>query len=180
VMGSLLQRLQQKQGIAVFGDGALEDCKTSIRPAFPLHRDASCPRAWDDRDVVTAAKTANSTSFLRVSTPASTAGVSLHPSSSSLLFKKKTKVAAPNFGLNYQLDTYEATMWKERLCSGKLIVEAGGSGSEDLEELVGEESKEKELAESAVTSARGCARARPLSAFRKRMLVTIDCKCSEE
>ncbi|OQV15558.1 hypothetical protein BV898_10278 [Hypsibius exemplaris] len=175
VTGSLLQRLQQKQGIAVFGDGALDDCKTSIRPAFPLHRDSAFPRAWDDRDVVVVSKTSNASAFLRAPTAASTAGQSLHPSANNLLFKKKMKVATPNYGLNYQLDTYEATMWKERLCSGKVIVEGAEEG-EDWEEVVGaaEPGKEKELTECAVSSARGCARARPLSAFRKRMIITMD------
>lgn len=84
VTANLLQRLQQKQGVPLFGGGTGEDAKPSLKVPSFLHKDSLSPRAWDDREVAALAKTANAMAFLRIPTPKTDAGHSLHPSAGSI------------------------------------------------------------------------------------------------
>ncbi|XP_055330913.1 uncharacterized protein LOC129583231 [Paramacrobiotus metropolitanus] len=168
VTGNLLQRIQQRQGIVTFGGGTADDSKPLLKTAFLAHKGPT-PRPWDDREVVSVAKTANCSTVLRLPTAKSDAGQSLHPGPAGL-FRRKMKVALPSTGLNIPFETYEATMWKERLAVGRIIED--GSDDEEMGEAEGEQIRE--LSEAVVSSARGCARARPLMAFKKRVFVDMD------
>ena len=151
-----------------------ENTKSGIKPPVPVLHKEAVPRPWDDREVVSLSKTPHCAAILRFPTAKSTSGASLHPCAG--VGRRRLKISAPNFGLNYQTETYEATMWKERLSSGKFATLEDTEEEQNVEEFSDlEESKEKELTDCTTPTSRGCAKARPLIAFRKRSVVSLNC-----